>query len=425
MTLRRNKIPEHKKEKQQSPTQAMNIQNRNQKRSNSTKERRPVSTKKKRLILHIGTEKTGSTSIQEFLKTNRKQLRKDGYIVPTTLGKDIHFKLQLMANSEHFVDSFWRNLGLSKNTKLRRKTIKQWRKEFEKEVKGSKGKNWIISCETLHSRLTTKEDIKRLRRILEPLFVKIDIIVYLRDPLDLVVSRLNENVKSALPIEIPLTSHKGFDICNHAETVKNWDGKLGPGELIPRLFTTDSVLNGNVVNDFCIVCNINRSTMQLPTKKNKSMPEYCLRIINEINRYVPRRWIDGTIIKSRWELIILIEKTLKTGEKIQANRKQIDHYKSYYEESNEWVRKKYFPQRKELFDCKQISQKSNAQVISQDQIEEIGRLIAMIWMRKNARINQLEAKTNAYKQIIKKNLRGKDKFETPRYHNKIENFFDC
>ena len=151
-----------------------------------------------------------------------------------------------------------------------------------------------------------------------------------------------------------------------------------------------------------------------------------IKVLNEVtleNRTGarPRHWVpEGS--KGKLSSVVTV---LKTGEKIQANKKQIDHYKSYYEESNEWVRKKYFPQRKELFDCKQISQKSNAQVISQDQIEEIGRLIAMIWMRKNARINQLEAKTSAYKQIIKKSLRGKVKFETPRYHNKIENFFDC
>lgn len=381
--------------------------------------------KKRELILHIGTEKTGSTSIQDFLKTNRKQLRKNGYIVPTTLGDQIHFKLQLMANSEDFVDSFCRNLGLARNKKLRQRTIKQWREEFEREVTRSKGKKWIISCETLHSRLKTKQDIKRLKRILKPLFKKIDVIVYLRDPLDLVVSRLNENVKSALPMEIPVPSQKGFDICNHAETVENWEGKLGPGEFIPRLFTNDSMLNQNVVDDFCNVFRINTSSLRMPTRKNMSMPEYCLKIINEINRYVPRRWIDGSIIESRWELITLLEKTLRTGRKVQANKEQIDEYDRYYKESNERVRKKYFPEREELFGCKQIRKNNNDQTIDQDQIEEIGRLIAMIWMRKNARINQLEAKTSAYKQIIKRELRGNDKFKEPRYDEKIENFFDC
>lgn len=38
--------------------------------------------------LHIGTEKTGTTTIQTFLSSNRLLLQKYGYIFPKTIGSN-------------------------------------------------------------------------------------------------------------------------------------------------------------------------------------------------------------------------------------------------------------------------------------------------------------------------------------------------
>ena len=66
--------------------------------------------KHKTLTLHIGTEKTGSSSIQKFLKTNQKLLSESGTEIPKTLGDGIHYKLHLLANSDEFHDDYLRNL---------------------------------------------------------------------------------------------------------------------------------------------------------------------------------------------------------------------------------------------------------------------------------------------------------------------------
>ncbi|NBO66447.1 MAG: hypothetical protein EBU88_16655, partial [Acidobacteria bacterium] len=58
----------------------------------------------RRLILHIGTEKTGSTSIQTFLSLNHRRLAANGIGVPTCLGTPLHFRLQLMAHDDDVND---------------------------------------------------------------------------------------------------------------------------------------------------------------------------------------------------------------------------------------------------------------------------------------------------------------------------------
>ena len=102
----------------------------------------------RRLILHIGTEKTGSTSIQTFLRLNKTRLAANGVGVPTCLGDTLHFRLQLMANDDDVDDDFIRNLRLHLDPQLRKKAIDEWRENFYQEVKTSSAHTWIISCET-------------------------------------------------------------------------------------------------------------------------------------------------------------------------------------------------------------------------------------------------------------------------------------
>ena len=64
------------------------------------------------LILHIGTEKTGTTSIQEFLAINRAALAEQGLHVPEFLGARSHRWAAYMAENADRVDGFSRQIGL-------------------------------------------------------------------------------------------------------------------------------------------------------------------------------------------------------------------------------------------------------------------------------------------------------------------------
>ena len=60
------------------------------------------------LVLHIGTEKTGTTSIQEFLKKNMVRLRENGVYIPQSpmVGYGNHRWIPLIANNDDFSDEF-------------------------------------------------------------------------------------------------------------------------------------------------------------------------------------------------------------------------------------------------------------------------------------------------------------------------------
>ncbi len=65
-----------------------------------------------KLILHIGTEKTGTTSIQNFLKLNRIKLKKHGYYIPKSpaLPSGNHRWITLIAYDKDRTDDFIKSI---------------------------------------------------------------------------------------------------------------------------------------------------------------------------------------------------------------------------------------------------------------------------------------------------------------------------
>lgn len=348
------------------------------------------------LILHIGTEKTGSTSIQKFLHLNKETLSSNNIGVPDSLGGLLHYKLQMMANNNDYVDDFARNMKLHNDPGRRELLIKEWKDEFYKEVEASTAKIWIISCETLHSRLLHLSELNRLRELLAPLFTTINVLVYLRDPLSLAISMLNESVKCAVDISLPEPNRStSFDIADHKATLERWDGAMGSGEIWARLFDRSFLKEGDVVKDFISVCKLDQGEYKLPSHENRSMSYLGIKLLNEINRYVPRRWIDGSLIKSRWNLVLKVLKHMQGGATYAPTSEEILKYSEYYECCNEWVRTRYFSDRKSLFSNDWRLENKTISLLSDDYyIQQIGKLFADIWLLNTAHINQLNAKVD-------------------------------
>ena len=344
----------------------------------------------RRLYLHIGTEKTGSTSIQAFLRINKSLLGEQGIGVPMELGKEMHFILQLMANDDNYTDSFTMNLELSNNPEERQALKQNWEEKFIQEIQGSEHQTWIISCETLQSRLRKTEEMARLRTILKKVFQEINIVLYLRDPISLNISRMTEQAKAAIKVELinPESMGNQFDIANHKRTIQHWENSMGKGQMIVRLFERSSMKNGNLIDDFIEACDLPRCNYTYPKVHNQSLSKAGLMLLNEVNRYVPRRWINKKTIPSRALLVRYFQKIMQKGEHFLASKKDIKTYNKYYEESNEWVRKKYFPQRNKLFSEKiEHGHEADKHTYNQEDIEQIGILIANTWLAKNAQIN--------------------------------------
>ena len=136
-----------------------------------------------RLIIHIGTQKTGSTTIQSFLKLNKKYLLKQGILIPESIAYRESFNHRWLCSFAYEDNNFDKISVLPEIDNLSNLLISEKISEFREEVKKFDSDLCIISSEHLPLELKTKEKITKLKNVLEDIFDDIKIIIYIRKPL--------------------------------------------------------------------------------------------------------------------------------------------------------------------------------------------------------------------------------------------------
>ena len=166
-------------------------------------------TRVKNCILHIGTEKTGSTSLQNWLGLNRVQLLERGYYVPKSLTEDNvgdtanHLALALMSIDDTVFDDMRRMAGI-----CGAQTLSEYKKQqfikFSAELSSlpTTVHSVVLSSEHCHSRRSTDGEVDRLASFLSRFFEQIHLIVYLRPQYELALSFYGMQVLSG-NVDVP------------------------------------------------------------------------------------------------------------------------------------------------------------------------------------------------------------------------------
>lgn len=185
------------------------------------------SPNKKTLYLHIGTGKTGSTSIQATLSNIEK--------------RKFHFQYDMQGRqSVGKIDDFIKRL---KNT------------EHDTIIYSNE---WLFQAK---EKFLEKFSAKLLR------FFNVKIIIYIRRQDQFIVSAYQQVSKDGLskhgPIALPLVDN--IDV-NYYELINKWANYFGKKNIIIRVFDRDLLLENDVVIDFCNVVNIEVSKEKIKIK---------------------------------------------------------------------------------------------------------------------------------------------------------------
>jgi len=126
-------------------------------------------------VVHIGTEKTGTTTIKEFLHQNRDELVNQGVAYLRSLGLRENRKLATYCMNNN-IDDHVKDLGIISESK-RDEWKERLRQDFDQEVQNLDRNisTVIIASEHFHSRLKTVDEITNLPDILKPHFNEIKI----------------------------------------------------------------------------------------------------------------------------------------------------------------------------------------------------------------------------------------------------------
>ena len=148
--------------------------------------------------LHIGVEKTGTTSIQKFLYLNKTLLNQNGYQLTDTLSKPNNTGITVLSLSSLKNEEIKHFSVVSSEEKFyKKKKFLKW--SIKEEIKKAKpSSKFIFSNEHMHSLLSSREEIDFLKKFLQGIgFTDFTVLVFVRPIIEMVRSRRSTAFKNA------------------------------------------------------------------------------------------------------------------------------------------------------------------------------------------------------------------------------------
>ncbi len=301
----------------------------------------------RRAILQIGTEKTGTTTLQNFLATNREALARQGYRYPRFCGEKNHTGLAAYALLPGRVDAIRDGFGVHTAADV---APMRARMQRAAEAELTDDATSIFCSEHCHSRLTFPEEVATLREFLGQYFDDIQISVYLRRQDLIALSLYSTKLKSGgvtdrlLPQVEPSDPYYNYDVF-----LALWEAEFGPENVHVRIFDRKSLAGGSILTDFVQTWRLGDfgCFASVPDLNLSIRPE-AQEFLRQVNPHL--KAVGGRPIETvRGHLVARLEKAYE-GRGARPGQAVAKAFYDGFAESNEAVRARHFPQRAELFD---------------------------------------------------------------------------
>lgn len=245
-------------------------------------------------ILHIGTPKTGSTSIQRFLQANYDALSRRNIIAHVKLANS----LAKAFTPWHMRTRFLKKSGLldpQKHAELKKKAVQDLHEIVSSKANAQKVV--ILSSEHLYMMVARDIDITAIKELLEPYFKSVVVVCFFRDPVDFVVSSYNQSLRGAYSGSLPafIGQYIGSVRWKYFSNYKMWSSVFGSERCFFVPFNPDQQSNYDVVRHFCALVNLDTEGLTFSKGKrfNPQMSAKLTAVYRLINICVPL-WKQGT-----------------------------------------------------------------------------------------------------------------------------------
>ena len=184
------------------------------------------------IYLHIGTHKTGTTALQNFLFRNREELLSKGFLYPKSARPG-------GSRGHH-------NLAWSVKKAKRYDPLAGSWKEIQKEINRLSPDNVVLSSEEFE--IKDFDRVSLVKSHLERYRTKI--VVYLRRQDDFFQSVYVQNVKGGISLNIHEFIQKIQYRGDYYELLKPWRDLFGKENIIVRIYEKEKLANGGLYEDF-------------------------------------------------------------------------------------------------------------------------------------------------------------------------------
>jgi hypothetical protein len=239
--------------------------------------------KARKLYLHIGTEKTGSTTLQHFAHVNRKLLLKRGILYPRN---QIHSSLSGYASAVTMAPVASKFFDIDGPESLVRFRASLLETLHEQIVTSQCHTIWLTS-ERLSAYIRRQREIEKLAELTRSLADEVKIILYLREQADLFLSSYSSGIKSGRDADMNPPVTPGLYYYDYEKMISHWSGVFGDAAMIVRIFDRRSLTGGDIVKDFLGVIGIDDDAgFERKPDLNPRLDVRTLQFLRLFNRFV-------------------------------------------------------------------------------------------------------------------------------------------
>ncbi len=325
---------------------------------------RPAQARFRRCVLHIGTEKTGTTSVQRFLAQNREALMAQGVFVPVSLapadaeGGLNHSDLAAMSLADWRLDDPLRQArGVTDAAALARFRAQAAAALASEIATAPEGcTTLLLSSEHCHSRMQLLHEIAALHGFLAPWVSGFEVMVYLRPQHELAMSQhamqllagdLAAEMLPHLPYPDDYTGPRVTDPAyfDYARLLARWAAVFGHEAMRPAIYGAAELRDGDVVTDLFARLGVDIAGMARPPRLAGNISAAAQMFLRAFLAAIAGRdeaaWMTGFVAAN-------LRRSAPGGGVLPA-RGRAEAFIGQFAAGNARVREEWFPERPALF----------------------------------------------------------------------------
>jgi len=296
-------------------------------------------------FIHIGTEKTGTTTIQDFLYRNASALEAAGHAVLSNMGGRNHTRLAAYAmGDERAANSLHLRYRID-GPEARTAFDAAVESDLAKAVAAaSSARSLLASSEHLQSRLHTTDELEKLKALFAQHVKTCKIVVYLRRQDEMAVSLYSTRLKAGNTARATIfpAERRTPVIYDYAGLLDRLAAVFGEENIIVRLFDRGQLKDGDLIADYADAIGLDSALkLERPDARNPSLSNLGIRFLEAFNEHVPDR-VDGQLNKERRNLVPIMEEHF-AGRSTLATRAEAEAFYDRFREGNAAIRARFFP----------------------------------------------------------------------------------
>jgi hypothetical protein len=291
------------------------------------------------IYLHIGTQKTGTTTLQTVGRTNREALARRGILYPESPGHTNHTGLTLFATGGIGSHDLMRDAGLHSAEEMARYQA-ALPGRLGAEITASRCAKVWLSNEHLSSRVRNAQQLVPLADMLGELADEVRVVIYLRHQPEYYLSTYSMMIKAGGSKEsLPPQSERDY-YYNYDKMLNVWADAFGDSAITVRVFERPMMKNGDVVDDLFAIMGIERGEdLVIPTVLNPSLDARVLQFLRLFRQHVPR-YVDDVLNPDHGDVIKALE-AISNGPKFRVPAAEMRRIATIFAPSNARVARRF------------------------------------------------------------------------------------